>query len=69
MGSPDKNRPPLTQAELEEGPGSPLPERVAMSLLGGGSALLHPGPIPIPEPPPSAEAIGGEAVDSGSDEA
>jgi hypothetical protein len=72
MGSPDKNRPPLTEAELEEEPGSPLPERVAMSLLGAGSVLPHAGPIGIAdpgpaEPPTSGGPLGGETVDQGPD--
>jgi hypothetical protein len=74
MGSPDKNRPPLTQDELEEEPGSPLPERVAMSLLGGGSVLPHAGALPIvdptgtAEPPAGAEPLGGETIDPGPEE-
>lgn len=74
MGSADKNRPPLTEAELEEVPGSPLPERVAMSLLGGGSVLPHAGALPIveptgpAEPPAGAEPLGGESIDPGPDQ-
>jgi hypothetical protein len=49
-----KDRKPLTQDELEETPGNPLPERVAMSLLGAHS-LTPGGPIvDVDATPPSA---------------
>jgi hypothetical protein len=53
---------PLTQEELEEMPGEALPERVAMSLLGGHA--LHPGgpPIAIDDVDPASEPLGGESV-------
>jgi hypothetical protein len=52
-----QNRKPLTQDELEETPGNPLPERVAMSLLG--HTLTPGGPIVAVDatPPSAAEPV------------
>jgi hypothetical protein len=55
-----KNRKPLTQDELDETPGDPLPERVAMSLLGGHTLTPAPGgPIVAFDttPPSAAEPV------------